>query len=294
MQEDGIVGPEAPPRQMGGSKVARTVGVGEDRDDRMRQLQAAEEARQEAERLRAELESVMESRSRLVRGFSHDLKNPLGAADGYLELMEEGLMGELTPKQLDSVGRVRRSIRSALALINDLAELARADSGQIAINPGPVELALVTRELVEDFRAQARTSELDIDTDLPDEAAVVVTDAERLKQVLGNLLSNAVKYTPGGGSIRVRAAADCHRPNDPQRWIMVQVEDTGPGIPEDRREEVFREFTRLDPTAAHGAGLGLAISRRLARALGGDITVSDADPRGAVFTLWLPARQAAE
>lgn len=120
----------------------------------------------------------------------------------------------------------------------------------------------------------------------------VVTDAERVRQVLGNLLSNAVKYTPGGGAITVDTGWG-QRPEAPRAdgWIAVQVRDTGPGVPEHLREAIFAESSCLpEHEGKPGVGLGLAIARRVARLLDGDLTVRDVAPgSGACFTLWLPA-----
>jgi PAS domain S-box-containing protein len=255
--------------------------------ERERLLERERAARAESERRREELERVTESRTRLMRGFSHDVKNPLGAADGYAELLEEGVMGELSEAQLDSVRRIRRCIRSSLRLIHDLLEVARAETGQVVLEPVETDVARVAREIAEDFRAQAEAvgSRLEVRASEP---LLTTTDPSRVAQVLANLLSNAVKYAPGG---QITVIARCRGDGDgprPGEWIAVEVRDTGPGIPPERCEMVFQEFTRLDPDARRGAGVGLAISRRIARLLGGEITLTSEVGRGSTFTLWLP------
>jgi PAS domain S-box-containing protein len=244
---------------------------------------------EDSEQKREELEEVMESRVRLIRGFSHDVKNPLGAADGFLDLIESGVITD-PEKRASSLTRARRAIRSALGLINDLVELARAEAGQIEITPEPVDVRSVATEMTEEYRAQAAAKGLALDCHMPDEFPLVESDASRLRQILGNLISNAVKYTPDGRiDVRVMsrardggsAAAEC---------VAVDVSDTGMGIPEEKQHLLFREFTRLDPEATHGAGLGLAISRRVAQALRGDITFRSEPGRGSTFTLWLPLK----
>src|SRR5690606_37694407 len=144
------------------------------------------------------------------------------------------------------------------------------------------------RDVAEEYRAAAETKGLALDVELPEELPLIRTDPDRVRQVLGNLLSNAVKYTERG-SIRVRVAVRSGPPAPgPDGWVAVDVADTGPGIPEDKQEAVFGEFTRLEPGTDRGTGLGLAISRHLVRALGGDITLRSEAGRGATFTLWLP------
>jgi signal transduction histidine kinase len=110
----------------------------------------------------------------------------------------------------------------------------------------------------------------------------------RIRQILGNLVSNAVKYTDRGGiTVRVAVREGGKAPG-PGRWIAVDVSDTGPGIPEERQKLLFRELSPLERGARPGAGIGLAISQRIARALGGQITVESAVGKGSTFTLWLP------
>jgi PAS domain S-box-containing protein len=244
---------------------------------------------EESERRREELERLMVSRARLLRGFSHDVKNPLGAADGYMQLFEDGILGDITEAQQGSVGRARRALASALKLIEDLVDLARAEAGQIEIRPEPVDVREVAREMTEEYRAQAEARGLAITCELPDRFPLIVSDSARIRQVLGNLISNAVKYTPSG-TVHVATALQARA--DSGTCAVVAVSDTGPGIPKDKEHLLFQEFARLDPAAAPGAGLGLAISRRVARALGGDVTYDSAAGGGATFRLWLPNKPA--
>jgi PAS domain S-box-containing protein len=254
-------------------------------------LASERQARTEAEARRGEIARVMESRSRLMRGFSHDVKNPLGAADGYAALLEEGIHGPLTDEQRKVIGRVRRSIRNALDLIEDMHEFARAEAGHLELQRAAADLRVLVCELVEDYRASATASGLTLQAELPPHVPKIETDGTRVRQVLGNLLSNAVKYTEQGG-VTVRLATRDRGPAGDAAggasWIAIEVEDTGPGIPADEQPRLFREFSRLHTGDLPGAGLGLAISQRLAHALGGSITVESEAGQGARFTLWLP------
>jgi len=244
------------------------------------------EARVESERRREQLERVTESRTRLMRGFSHDVKNPLGAADGFAALLEEGIGGELSEQQCKSVQRIRRSIKTSLQLIHDLLELARAEAGQIPIDRERTDVGAVVCEVAGDYRAQATAAGITLEC-RAQTGMVADTDPMRLRQIMANILSNAVKYAPHGTvtlDVAVRSDGGPH----PGRWVTASVADTGPGIPSEKQESIFQEFTRLDPTAQPGAGVGLAISRRIARLLGGDLTVESEIGRGATFTVWLP------
>ena len=244
---------------------------------------------QEAERQRFAMERAVDARARLMRGVSHDLKNPLGAIDGHAQLLEDGIKGPLSADQKESIARIRRAVRSVLSLIDDLLELSRAEAGQLPISPRSVKLDLVVRETAEEHRAAAVAAGHAFDVSVADELPPVVTDPERVRQVLGNLLSNAIKYTPSGGHVVVRVGMRARDAHAGRRMAVVDVSDTGPGIPREKVATIFDEFSRLDMHAAKpGAGLGLSIARRIAQLLGGDIGVRSEPGEGSTFTLWLP------
>jgi signal transduction histidine kinase len=240
----------------------------------------------------AEVERAVEGRARLMRGVTHDLKNPLHTIEGHAQLLEDGLRGPVTPEQRDSIGRIRKSVKALLALIEDLMDLARAEAGQLRITPRPVDIVSVMREAVEQNRPASELSSHAINVAAPDPLPAIITDPLRVRQVLDNLLSNAIKYTPPGGQIVVRAEprerpAPDGRPSGP--WVAIDVCDSGAGIPPEQQQAIFADFTRLEAhRALPGAGLGLSISRRVAHLLGGDLTLRSAPGDGATFTLWLP------
>jgi signal transduction histidine kinase/CHASE3 domain sensor protein len=236
------------------------------------------------------LQRVMESRERLIRGFSHDLKNPLGAADGHAQLLADGIHGELTDRQRESVLRIRSGIGSALELIGSLIELARSEAGQLVMVVEPVDVAGVVRDMARIYQGVADSVGLRLEVAAGQDLPTIRSDHERIRQVLGNLLSNAIKYTPPGGTVRLFAERRSgRRTGDPSRWVTLSVQDTGPGISVEQQAHLFTEFRRLDPGASQGEGLGLAISDRIARLLGGEITVASEVGKGSTFTLWLPA-----
>jgi len=245
----------------------------------------------EAEQRRLALSVAVEGREKLMRGVSHDLKNPLNAIDGHAQLLEDGLRGPLTSEQTESIGRIRRAVKTLLSLIMDLLELSRAESGSLRIHTEPTDLCSVIAEAVEEQRPAAEAAVQTLSFVPIESRPIVITDPERVTQVMGNLLSNAVKYTPPRG--RIDVTMELHP--GPGRLadrpaVEIRVTDTGQGIPSDKTEAIFEEFTRLAPHVAEGAGLGLAIARRIARLLGGDITVVSESGSGSVFSLWLPSQ----
>lgn len=246
----------------------------------------AERATAEAERRRQESERIGASRAGLMRGFSHDVKNALGVADGYLLMLEQGVRTPLNAAQRSGIERARRALQTANQLIADLLDLARAEAGEMTLHARPIDLRQLVVGVVDDYRADADGRGLAFAVDLPDDFPRIESDADRVAQILSNLTSNALKYTPAGRvTVRMRARQDERGGS----WATVDVADTGPGIPEAARRVIFDEFRRLDASSGRkGTGIGLAISGRLAAALGGRITVASEIGHGAVFTLWLP------
>ena len=249
--------------------------------------QAAEAGRSDAER-------AMAAKSALMRGVTHDLKNPIGAARGYADLLADGALGPLTDAQAKMVTRLRSLLTATLDTVNDLVEVSRAESGQLRIDRRECDVAMIAQDCVDDYRGTGEAAGLalafDVEPGAVDLASRISTDSARVRQVLGNMLSNAVKYTPHGGQVRVVVA----RVDDVELGCVVacHVIDTGPGIPEPLRERVFDEFFRVPATTAiaQGTGVGLAIARRLARLLGGDLRLSETPGGGATFSLLLPMR----
>lgn len=236
-----------------------------------------------------ERKRITDSRVRLVRGFTHDVKNPLGAADGFLALLEDDVMGELASDQRDAVARARASLKRALELIQNVLEVARAEAGQFEVRRATMNPAAVARDIVEEFRAQAHAKGLSLEFVEHGELPPIDSDSSRVRQIVANLISNAVKYTPAGGHVTVAACTTSNgKARDGRTWVAIDVSDDGPGIPADKQRTLFEEFTRFDPDAAQGAGIGLAISQRLATALGGAISVRSAEGAGSTFTLALP------
>ena len=242
---------------------------------------------EESEARLYELQRANDLRSRLLRGFSHDIKNPLGAADGHAALLEEDILDDEQRRQ--GALRIRTSIQSALALISDLVDLARAEAGQLEVRCEKTDVPELVESLVEEFHGAAKKAGIALRPSIVSVPAVVETDPQRVRQILGNLVSNAIKYTPSEGNVTVEVKAQPgRRGRDPGGWITISVCDTGPGISESERNKLFREFSRVHEGPMPGVGLGLAISQRLAALLGGEISVTSEVGAGSTFTLWLP------
>ena len=224
-----------------------------------------------------------------MRGLSHDIKNPLGAVASYTHLLKSGMQGELTASQQAILTRIERSVRTSMALLEDVLELSQAHAGKLAIHPQDTNLLALLEEVADDYRPNAESAGLTFETKLPSDLPSVFTDDGRVRRVVGNLLSNAVKYTPVSGTITLTAGLHT-RDDGSEPGVIVVVQDSGPGIPAAEQERIFDEFYRIPGSERHakGLGVGLAISRTMARLLSGDLTVTSTEGEGATFLFWLP------
>lgn len=250
-------------------------------DASRRQLEAGV---QDARRAREEAEAANRAKSDFLAVMSHELRTPLNAIGGYAQLLEMGIHGPVTDAQRDALGRINRSQAHLLSLINDVLNFAKIDAGQVDFHVTDVPLDDVMSELEAIVAPQVRAKEQRLEMPESDGDLTVRADRDKLRQILLNLVSNAVKFTPEGGRIML----DCARAGD---LVELRVRDTGIGIPEDRLQSIFEPFVqggRALNRTHEGVGLGLAISRDLARAMGGDITVESEAGRGSVFIVTLP------
>jgi signal transduction histidine kinase len=244
---------------------------------------------EQSEERRLQLEAVEESRARLLRGFSHDIRNPLANADGFLQLLALGVRGPLTPVQLETLQRARTSLSAGLRLLRDLLDFAIANVGRIPLTITKGQIKHLLHDVVEDHRASAEAKRISLEFTASSQLPHIHTDMDRVRQVLDNLLSNAVKYTQEGGAVRVRCdLRNNDYANRSGRWLCIDVGDSGVGIPPEHLDDVFQEFTRLRVGEEAGTGIGLAISQWLANALGGRITLASAVGKGSTFSFWLP------
>jgi PAS domain S-box-containing protein len=246
-------------------------------------MQAAETARRDAEEARRTAEEANTAKSAFLATMSHELRTPLNAIGGYVELLELGVRGPLTPPQLEDLLRIRRSGDTLRRLIDDILNFAKLEAGRLEFRYQTVVLAEFLETLETFVAPRVAQKGLSYTLDVDRCRTVVTMDKAKVEQILLNLLSNAVKFTDAGGvAVRCRIVADS---------FVVEVSDTGPGIPPRLRDSIFEAFVQGDRSltrTAEGAGLGLAISRQLARAMGGDVTVRSKEGVGSTFSLSLP------
>jgi two-component system sensor histidine kinase BaeS len=224
-------------------------------------------------------------RDRVAREFlmrvTHDLRTPLTAIRGHALALADGVVPEdAVPR---SLGAIASEANRLEGLVTDLLDLARLDADRFRVNLTRVEGAEPLRAAADAMSSTAEAGGIALVTDLGN-LPVVLTDPDRVQQIIGNLLANAIRWTPPGGTVTVSAR------ERPGGGIVAEVRDTGPGIEPAMREAVFEPFRSSEAPGGHvGSGLGLAIARQLAYTLGGDLGVSDATAGGACFTLLLPA-----
>jgi signal transduction histidine kinase len=218
-----------------------------------------------------------------LASMSHELRTPLSAILGFADLLMTSPKEQLSPRARESLERIKRNGEHLLGLINDVLDLAKAEAGRVEVRLAPVNISQLARACVAEVDSLRTGKDLKLVADVGDTPLEALTDAQRVRQILLNLLSNAIKFTDVGEVVlTVRATPDEAR---------ISVRDSGIGISPHAMKELFQEFHQLeagDGRRYDGTGVGLALSRRLARALGGDIEVRSRLGEGSTFTLVLP------
>ncbi len=225
---------------------------------------------------------------------SHELRTPLNSIVGFAEVLQETLANQTGPmdeKRKRYVANIIGSSRRLLDLINDLLDLAKIEAGRMEVHVTGMSVTDTAEGLLNLIRPQAQKHQIDLRLKVDPSIPVVQTDAGKVQQILFNFLANAIKFTPEGGTVTLSASLiQPTSPNGPER-VRISVSDTGPGIAPEDHERIFEKFTQLDPgvTKEHGGtGLGLTISRDLARLLQGRIELNSDTGRGATFSLIIP------
>lgn len=277
---------------------ARRVAEGEELEpvhgrDKIAQL--ASELRRSAQLLRArqselyqakeEADRANSAKSDFISRMSHELRTPLNAILGFAQILRE----DADERTSEDVAQILRAGRHLLTLINEVLDLSRIESGQFAISLEPVAVSEVVQECVELVGPLAGSRRISITNNITrDDELHVTADRQRLKQVLLNLLSNAIKYNKEEGQVLLSCSIDGSR-------VRLEVRDTGPGVPEGDRDQLFTAFARLgaEATEIEGTGLGLALSVRLMQMMGGELELGDTGPSGSEFWVELEAVEAA-
>ena len=249
-------------------------------------LRIREREKYELELIRAKkaVEAASAAKSRFLSMMSHDLRTPLGAISGYADLLALGVRGPVTEDQIADLDRIKRAATRLLGMLDDLLTVAREQNAQLPLR---LESLSAQTELAEaEATVMPRYAEAGVRLVLQgcSPELLIRADRDRLQRILLNLLTNAAKFTPPGGEVSVGCAAIADH-------AAIHVADTGRGIPPEMLERVFQPFVQVETDDAgkeHGMGLGLAIGRELARAMGGDLSVESAVGRGSIFTLTLP------
>jgi signal transduction histidine kinase len=246
----------------------------EERERHVQELEEANRQLREADRHKDEFVSVI----------SHELRTPLTVVIGYADLLNRGVVGQLTPAQADVAGHIGRGARRLLALVMDLLDYAQLQAGRMAPQLDPTDLAAVVADLDQEFRPAAQAKRIQYDTGWDGAERAPRLDGQRLRTVLRHLVGNALKFTPDGGRVELHLAATAEE-------LTAEVRDNGVGIAPEHQARLFEGFRQGDMSStrvAGGLGLGLAIARAMVSALGGTIGVRSAPGEGSTFWLRLP------
>jgi signal transduction histidine kinase len=233
-----------------------------------------------------QLAQASQNKSQFLSSMSHELRTPLNAIIGLTEMMVTNAARFGTENALEPLRRVNAAGKHLLDLINEVLDLSKIEAGKLELNVEAVDLARLIEEVIGTAGQLAEKNQNRLVVEAQENVGELAADSMRLKQILLNLLSNACKFTKDGEvALRMRKVADG------RDWVELAVADTGIGLTAEQQAKLFQEFTQADSLTARrygGTGLGLALSRKLARMMGGDVTVASEPGKGSVFTVRLP------
>jgi signal transduction histidine kinase len=272
-----------------------------------RQAARLAERSRELERLSSELLRANRMKNDFLANVSHELRTPLNAIVGFVDLLREGVYGDLSPRQVKPVERIEASANHLRHLVDQILDLAKMAAGRLDVHAESLDIRPFILDVASEVESLVNEKSLSLSLVMGGSLPRIRSDPTHLRQILVNLIGNAVKYTDTGSIVvktRVLEHAAALEDGLPEvvaaangsitSWVSIQVIDSGIGIAVTDQERVFEEFEQVDagPRADsphRGTGLGLAISRRLARLLGGDLLLASEPGKGSTFTLWLPA-----
>jgi signal transduction histidine kinase len=252
-----------------------------------RLLSESEQARHDAESARSEAEAANRTKADFLAPMSHELRTPLNAIGGYVDLLELGVHGPVSDEQRKALLRIASNQRHLLTLINDILAFAKLEAGQMEYDVQKLVAAEVLASVEPLVAPLAQTKGITYSVTDCDPELRLRGDDERVRQILLNLVGNAIKFTPAGGWVRLTCEAA-------GRCVDFHVMDNGPGIAVDKQTKIFDAFAQIDRrlnSPKEGVGLGLAISRDLARGMGGELSVASTPGEGSTFTLRLPGHE---
>ena len=257
---------------------------------------AARAARTDADAARAQAETANAAKAMFLSTMSHELRTPLNAIGGYAQIMEMGIHGPVTADQQLDLASIQRSQTHLLGLVEAVLSFAQIEAGHVVYHATGVALADILTSARTMVAPQMLAKGVKFEMGACSSSLMVRADPDKARQVIVNLLANATKFTPSGGLITLACAPALVSDGELHpRMSAISVTDTGIGIPADKLANIFDPFVQLDrdhTSSSVGVGLGLAISRELARGMGGELTVQSPDGGGCTFTLFLPNHDA--